>query len=90
MEWKTSHGVTILNMIFSVMYYLELHNTISFYYWFYLLFKKKLAQVKLLMFYNVQPTNLTFVGKTWDIQQTDRALRNFKTVSDAKYDDLVY
>ena len=54
--------INYINMIFSVTYYLDLHKATSmdsidvmFY------------QVKLLMFYNVQTTNLTFVGKIWDI-----------------------
>ena len=35
-------------------------------------------QVKLLMFYNVQTINLTFVGQIWDIQYIDVVLRNSK------------
>ena len=35
-------------------------------------------QVKLLVFYNVQTTNLTFVGKIWEIQYIDIALHNSK------------
>ena len=47
-------------MIFSVTYYLELHNAITsidviFY------------QVKLLMSHNVQKIKITFVAKIWDI-----------------------
>ena len=44
-------------MIFSVTYYLDLHNAISF------IVVIIFYQVKLSMFYNVQTTNLTFVGK---------------------------
>ena len=49
------------NMIFSVTYYSGMHGTINFYYWdfFY--------QVKLSIFYNVQTTNLTFVGKKYEL-----------------------
>ena len=46
MLWRTT-----LNMIFSVTYYLDLHNAICFY------------QVKLLVFYYVQTTNFIFVAK---------------------------
>ena len=46
-----------LNIVFRIMDYLELHNDISF------TIKVIYYQVKLLMFYNVQTTNLTFVGK---------------------------
>ena len=51
-------------MKFSVTCYLELHIIVSFhykcnYYFF---------QMKLLMFYIVQTTNFTFVGKLGDIQ----------------------
>ena len=49
---------TTLNMIFSVTYYSDLRVPISFdYYCFF-------NQVKMLMFYSVQTTNLTMVGKT--------------------------
>ena len=50
-------------MIFSVTYHLDLHSAkhistidVVFY------------QVKRLMFNTVQTTNVTFVGKMWDIQ----------------------
>ena len=46
-------------MLFSVTYYLELHIPISFYYWV----KMVLYQVKMLMSYNVQTTNIAFVGE---------------------------
>ena len=48
---------TTPNMRFSVAYYLELHNAIYFYCYIFIAY-----QVKLLMFYNVQATSLTFVG----------------------------
>ena len=35
-------------------------------------------QVKLSIFYNVQTTHLTFVGKIRDVQQIDTSLSNFK------------
>ena len=41
-------------------------------------FSKYNAQVKLLVFYNVQTTNLTFVGKICDIQHMNIALCNSK------------
>ena len=46
-----------LNMTFSINYYLDLHNAISFHYCC------NFLQVNLLMFYNVQTTNLTIFGK---------------------------
>ena len=49
---------TTLNMIFSNAYGLELHNAISFF-----TIDVILYQLKFLMSYNVQSTNLTFVGK---------------------------
>ena len=42
-------------MIFSITYYSELHNALFLTNFFF--------QVKMLLFYNVQITNLTFVGK---------------------------
>ena len=35
-------------------------------------------QIKLLMFYNLETTNLTFVGNIWDMQLIDIALHNSK------------
>ena len=35
-------------------------------------------QAKLLLFYNVQTTNLTFVDKLWDIQYIDKGFCNPK------------
>ena len=35
-------------------------------------------QVNLLMFYIFQTTNITFVGKMWDVQYIDIALHNSK------------
>ena len=52
----------MLNMLFSVTNNSELHMPISF--TIIVLF----YQVKMLTFYNVQTINLTFVGKTWDVQ----------------------
>ena len=43
-------------MIFSVTYYLELHISMSFYYWY------VVYEVKILMFYDAETTILTFVG----------------------------
>ena len=51
-----------LNIVFSVTYYLELHNVI------YVIMCNLFYQVKMLMFYNVQITSVAFVGKQWDIQ----------------------
>ena len=55
---NTKTKETPVNMILSVTYYLELQNTIwfLFFMWFYF-------QVKLLLFYDIQITNLTFVGR---------------------------
>ena len=50
-------------MIFSVTYYLQLYILISFF-----TINEFLFQVKMLMFYKVQITNSTFVGKKWDVQ----------------------
>jgi len=50
-------------MIFSVTYCLELHVPIIF-----LLLMYFLNQVKMLMFYSVQTTNSTMVGKEKDAQ----------------------
>ena len=47
-------------MVFSVTYYLNLHNVD--------VVDVILYKVKLLMFYNVQTTNLTFVRKIRDVQ----------------------
>jgi hypothetical protein len=44
-------------MIFSVTYYLELHNAILF------TIDVAFYQVKLLLLHNVQTINLTFLGK---------------------------
>ena len=52
-------GLITLNMTFSVTYCLGLHNAKHFYYWW------KFCQVKMLMFYTVQTTNVTFVGKIY-------------------------
>ena len=49
---------TTLYILFSVIHYLELHIPISFYSHLYFF-----CQVKMLMFYNIQTTNSTFVGK---------------------------
>ena len=51
------HTITTLIYIFGDNYYLELHNAISYYR------LCNINQVKLLLFYNVQTTNLTFGGK---------------------------
>ena len=64
--------LSTLNVMFNVTYYLELHNAIS------LTTNMFLYHLKLLMFYHVQTTNLTFVDKPWDVQYMDIALRNFK------------
>ena len=54
------HGhLATLNMIFSVTYYLELHGVMFFYAIEVIFFN----QVQLLVFYNVQTTNLTFVDR---------------------------
>ena len=45
-------------IVFSVTYYLELHML-----YILLLMYIFIYEVKMLMFYNVQPTTLTFVGK---------------------------
>ena len=52
---------TTVNMIFSVTHYLDLHNAIYF------IIDVISYQVKLLMFYSVQTTNLIFVGVMQDI-----------------------
>ena len=49
-------SITTLNKIFSVTYYLELHNAML------IIIDVFVHQVKLLLFYNVQTTNLTFFG----------------------------
>ena len=49
---------TTLNYVFSVTYYLELQNTI-----FSFTIDVNFYQVKLSMFYDVQITNVTFVGR---------------------------
>ena len=54
-EW--GELTTTLNMIFSVVYYLELHSAI------YSIIHVIFYQVQVLMFYNVQTTNSTFVDK---------------------------
>jgi hypothetical protein len=59
MVGKDSHVSTTLNMIFNVTYYLDLHNAIILF-----AIDVKFYQVKLLTFYNVPTTDLTFVGKT--------------------------
>ena len=48
--------------IFSATCCLDLHNAIFFF-----TIDVNFHQVKLLMFYNVQTTNLTFVGKICDV-----------------------
>ena len=52
--------LTAPNMVFSVAYYLDLHGAMALYYW-----NNSLPSKVVNMFYNVQTTNLTFVGKTW-------------------------
>ena len=66
-------------MIFSVTRYLELHNAYLF------TIDAAFYEVNLLMFYNVQTTNLTFVGNIWDTQSTDIALRNSPIINDTQY-----
>ena len=46
-------------MVFSITYYSELHGPTSIYFVFCLF----LVQVKMLVLYNVQTTNSTFVGR---------------------------
>ena len=58
MNWGVGELTTTLNVVFSVTYYLELQKlhifTIDVIFFY---------QVKMLMLYNVQTTNSTFVGK---------------------------
>ena len=49
--------MSILNMLFSDTHYSELHSSISF------TIDVIFYQVKFSLFYNVQISNLTFVGK---------------------------
>ena len=53
-------------MVFGVTYYLELRGARSLY------------QVKFLVFFNVQTTDLTIVGMMWDVHYLDIALCNSK------------
>ena len=57
-------------IIFSVTYGLELHNAICFYYWWVFF-----HPVKVLMFYNVQTTNLT-IYYTFKYIWTNRLSKN--------------
>jgi hypothetical protein len=46
------------NMVFNVTYYLDLHGAN-----FIIIIEIKFCQVKLSMFYNIQPTSITFVSR---------------------------
>ena len=61
-DWTLPLLWTTWNMIFSVTFYSELHSAISF------TIDVVFYQVKLLMYYNDQTTNLTLVDIKWDIQ----------------------
>ena len=71
--------ITTLNMVFSVAYYLELHSAI-----YLLLLMSFFYQVNLLMFYDVQTTNLTWAGKIWELHVVVGASRNSE-VRETKY-----
>jgi len=63
-SFQSSLFATTLNMVISVTYLLEFHNVLSFCYWCRFLY----WVTKVLIVYNVETTNLTFVGKIWYIQ----------------------
>ena len=56
-------GITKLNLILSVTHYLELHNAI-----YLCTIDINSYQVNILMFYNVQTSILTFVGKIGEVR----------------------
>lgn len=59
LEDNSIRGTTTLHMIFSVNYYMGLHNAI----FIIITIDIVLYQVKLLMLYNIQTTNFTRVDK---------------------------